>query len=221
MTPTRRLAVTAASLALAFAAAACGSSTASTTPASAAASPAAESVAPAESEATESQAAESAEPSEAGGPAVSFVAGAAADLEAKLPSDANGIAFSKASFDGASLGAAGVPLDSSQLDPILKATGKSVQDLAVAIATPKDTSSGATTMMMALQLRGVPAEQLLPLLDSTGQTGGLKDATIGGKSVKTGGQSPFTVTMYMKDDVLYYILFADTATAESIVSQLP
>ena len=51
----------------------------------------------------------------------SYSAGAAPDLEAMIPDSAGGTTYAKVSFDGASLGVAGLGVDSGELDPILKA----------------------------------------------------------------------------------------------------
>lgn len=153
-------------------------------------------------------------------PDVSLQPGAAGDLEGKLPSEANGITFQKTSFDGSSLSGAPVPYDLGEMEGILKANGKSVSDVRFAIASPKDAAAGATTTMMAIQVKGMDASKLLPLLDSSG-TDNSKETTIAGKAVRTGGQAPLGFVLYVKDDVLYYILFADDATTEAILSQLP
>ncbi|HEU0243468.1 MAG TPA: hypothetical protein VFQ75_06140 [Candidatus Limnocylindrales bacterium] len=210
----RQLSVLLAGTALALVA--CGGSASST------ATPAA-TAAPTVTQAPASVAAESGAPASAaaGGPDVSLQPGAAADLEAMLPSEANGITFKKSSFDGSSLGLAGVPINAGELQPLLEANGKTVNDVRFALATPTTTGSGPAAIVMAIQVKGVDAEKLLPVLDSSGSLGDLKETTIAGKSVRTGGTPPFGAAIYLKDDVLFYVLFADQPTTESIISQLP
>lgn len=201
----------------ALAVAACGgSSTSSATPGAATAAPATE--APSSATAVESQEAAS---TDTGGPDVSLQPGAAGDLEAMLPSEANGIRFSKSSFDGSSLGLAGVPIDAGQLQPVLEANGKTMKDVRFALASPTDAGSGLSAIVMAFQIQGVDAEKLLPVLDSSGSLGDLTQTTIAGKSVRTGGTPPFGAAVYLKDDVLFYVLFADEPTTEAIIAQLP
>lgn len=218
----RRLSLLGVGFVLAVGAAACGGSSTPTASspgdASAAAPTAAATEAPAASEPAASEPAASAD---AGGPDVSFSAGAAADLEAKLPDKAGSITFSKASFDGASLGTAGLPLDAGELQPLLDKYGKTVNDVRVAMATPADAASGATTTVFAMQIKGVPAEEILTTVGGELQTEGMKDQTIDGKQVKVGGSGPFTVALYLKDDTFFYVLFADEATLKDIVANFP
>lgn len=216
----RRLSTATLAVAFAITVAACGGSS---TPAATSGTGTDATTAPAATEAAPTEApvatAETTT-SEAGGPDVSFAPGQAADLEGMIPDEANGITFVKSSFDGSTLGAAGLPMDAGELQPLLEKYGKSVNDVRVAMATPKDATAGTTTLVMAMQIEGVPAEELLTVVDSS-SAGDLKDATVGGKSIRTGGQSPFTVSVYIKDDVLFYILFADDKTLEAVVSKLP
>ncbi|HEY3335817.1 MAG TPA: hypothetical protein VGK16_11350 [Candidatus Limnocylindrales bacterium] len=212
----RRLLVLLAGAALAVAACG-GSSTSSAAPASGTTPPAA-SEAPASAEAVESQAPASAD---TGGPDVTLQPGAASDLEAMLPSEANGIAFSKSSFDGSTLSTAGIPIDAGELQPILDANGKTAKDVRFALATPTTPPSGSSPIVIAIQIQGVDAEKLLPVLQSVGDLGDLKQTTIGGKQVRAGGVAPFGAAIYLKGDLLFYVLFADDATTEAIISRLP
>jgi hypothetical protein len=207
----RRLIVLLAGAALAVAA--CGGTATSSGAPAATATQAPASGAPIESQAPAS--------ADTGGPDVSLQPGAAGDLEAKLPSEANGITFQKSSFDGASLGLAGVPIDAGELQPLLEANGKTVNDVRFALATPTAAGSGPAAIVMAFQIKGVDAEKLLPILGASAGTGDLKETTIAGKSVRTGGAPPFGSAVYLKDDVLFYVLFADEPTTEAIISQLP
>jgi hypothetical protein len=198
--------------------AACGGS-ASSTP-STSATPAASQ--PAASQPAASQAAE-ATPDASEGPDASFAPGAAADLEAKLPSEVNGVKFTKTSFDGSSLPAT-VPIGDAEMEQLLKDTGKSVSDVRVAIATPTDTSAAtAGNVVMAIQIQGADSAKLEAW--AKGQLGdeSATKTTVGGKEVY-GSTAPGVggAYFYVKDDAVYYILSFGTETiAEGILQQLP
>jgi hypothetical protein len=199
--------------------AACGG-TASQAPSSspgASATPAAASQQPAASqEPTET-------PEATEGPDVSLAPGAAADLEARLPSEVKGVKFTKASFDANSF-PAGVPIGDAEMEQLLKDTGKSVRDVRVAVATPEDASAAtAGNMVMALQIKGADSGKLESW--AAGQLGDDSAAktTVGGKQVY-GSTTPGMggAYFYVKDDVVYYILaFGTDSLAEEIVAALP
>jgi hypothetical protein len=225
MTIDRRLLAGAVGLALALSACG-GASTASTAPASQPASAAAATEAPATAApataaptapaATEAPA--TAAPT-AGGAQPSFVAGAAGDLEALLPDEINGNKLMKTSFDGASLGASGVGIDTGALGPLLKKYGKSVSDVRMALATTAAEGGAPAAMVVALQIKGVPAAELMTLTGSTTQN--LKKTTIAGKDVLATDAGGFSVVVYPKDDLMFEIVLADAATTEAILSKLP
>lgn len=202
---------------LALVVGACGGASTPTASPAAPATEAASSVEPASP--APSTAAASTEPA-GSGPQVSLQPGAATDLEAMLPDDVNGTTLRKGSFDGSSLAASGVPLDTGGLAPILKATGKTVADVRMAIGSPADQASLGKLTIVALQIRGVPAESLLPLFPN-GATQGMQKATVGGKSVLQAGATGFSVLIYLKGDVLFYVLGADPTLTEAAVSKLP
>jgi hypothetical protein len=162
-------------------------------------------------------------PSASEGPDISLAPGAAGDLEAKLPSEVNGVRFTKTSFDGNSF-PAGVPIGDTEMEQLLKDSGKSLQDVRVAIATPADTAAAtAGNVVMALQIKGVDSATLESW--ATGQLGdsSATKTTVGGKQVY--GSSAAGVGgayFYVKDDVLYYVIsFGTSNLAEGIFQQLP
>jgi hypothetical protein len=200
--------------------AACGGS-ASPTPSSAAgasSNPAASQ--PAASQPAESQAAEATP--EATGPDVSLVPGAAGDLEAKLPSEVNGIKFVKTSFDGNSF-PAGVPVGDTQMEQFLKDNGKTLQDVRVAMATPQDTSStAASSVVMAIQVKGVDSGKLQSWATSQLGDSSATKQNVGGKDVYGASTAGMGAYFYVKDDVVYYVLsFGGTDLASGILQQLP
>jgi hypothetical protein len=225
MTIDRRL--LAGALGLALAVAACGgsspagsSATAAPVATGAAATAAAQSTdAPEATEAAGTEEPAGSEEPTASGAEPSLVPGAAADLEAMLPSEAAGVKYQKSSFDGASLGMLGGSIDTTELDPILKASGKTINDVRVAIAAPVDSTSTDGGMVVAFQIKGVDAAKFISAMGADPAT--MTKVTIGGKQVLQTGSSGFTMIAYTKDDVLFEVLLASDKVTESIVSQLP
>ena len=223
MTPHRRLLAGAIGLALAIAA--CGGSTtatgapgataaaATTTPSAAAPTAATGSEAPAPTDAP------TATDDTSTGAQPSLVPGAASDLEAMLPSEAGGVKYQKSSFDGSSLGALGTSINTAQLDPILKANGKTINDVRVAIAAPADSANTEAGMVVAFQIRGVDASKFLEAMGS--DVTSMTKTSLGGKDVYKAGAGGMSAIVYPKNDVLFEVLLASDKVAESIVSQLP
>jgi len=149
----------------------------------------------------------------------SFAAGAAGDLEAMLPDEAGGVKYQKSSFDGASIGMLAGSVDTAQLDPILKANGKTVNDVRVAIATPADSSSSTAGMVVAFQIRGLDASKFLEAMGADPTT--MTRTSIGGKDVYQAGAGGFGAVVYPKDDIVFEILLADPKVTEAILSKLP
>jgi hypothetical protein len=222
MTIDRRL--LAGALGIALGLAACGGSSTGSPSASSApvATGAPATPAPSVAEATPAPAATDAPgatASASGGAEPSFMAGAASDLEAMLPSEAGGVKYQKSSFDGASLGMLGGSIDTTELDPILKANGKTINDVRVAIAAPVDSASTEAGMVIAFQIRGVDAAKFMAAMGA--DTAAMTKTTIGGKDVYQSGAGGFGVVVYPKNDVLFEVLMASDKVGESIVSQLP
>jgi hypothetical protein len=212
MTDRRLLGV---ALGLALTVAACGGSSASPTPPPASEAPAA-SAAPASqaamSEAPTQAPAASTEPSM---PEISLTPGGASALESALPDSAGGVTFTKTSFDGSSIPGAGMPFDSSKLDPTLSKYGKSIADVKFAMAA----ASTGTPMIYALQLQGVPATTFMA--DAGFDTSSMTQTTISGKSVWSESAAGMSQIIYPKDDVVYMILLATDAQAQAILAALP
>lgn len=210
MTTDRRL--LGAALGFALLVAACGSSSSSPTPA-----PAQASEAPAASQAamTESPSQAPAASSEPSMPDISLTPGGASALEGMLPDSAGGVTFTKTSFDGASIPGAGMPFDSSNLDPTLSKYGKTVADVKFAIAT----SASGSPMIYALQLQGVPATSFMT--DAGIDTSNLTKTTISGKTVWSDSTAGMSQVIYPKDDVVYMILLGTDAQTQAILAALP
>ncbi|HEY5434225.1 MAG TPA: hypothetical protein VIK13_03230 [Candidatus Limnocylindrales bacterium] len=204
------------SLAVALAAAACGGSAATPTPAaSAPASAAAASAAASEAPASQ----EPASTDNGTIPNVSLPPGTATELEAMLPANVGGVAFARTSFGGGALPAT-IPVDSGELGTFLQANGKTLADVSLAMATPTDPSK-AGSFVMAFQVKGVDGTKLATVLAGSGDSG-LQTATVGGKQVQQAGAAGFGFTLYVKGDVVFYILaLGDTSLVDGIVAALP
>ena len=204
------------SLAVALLAAACGGTAATPTPAASAQA----SEAPASAAASE--AATSQEPASTDNgsvPNVSLAPGTATELESMLPSNVGGVAFAKTSFGGGVLPAT-VPVDSGELGTFLQANGKTLADVSLAMATPTDPSK-AGSLVMAFQVKGVDGTKLAAVLAGSGDSG-LQQTTVGGKQVQQAGAGGFGFTLYVKGDVVFYILaIGDASLTEGILAALP
>jgi hypothetical protein len=198
----------AASLTLGLLAAACGGAASPTT--------APGSTAPA-SRAPASQ--EPAPTDDGSGPAASFVPGSASELEAMLPSNVNGVTFAKTSFGGGTLPAT-IPVGSDELGTFLQDNGKTLADVSLAMATPTDPSK-AGTFVMAFQVKGADGTKLAQALAGTSSSD-LQQATVSGKQVQQSGAVGMGLTLYVKGDVVFYILaVGDASLTEGIVAALP
>ncbi len=205
------------SFAVALLAAACGGGTAATPTPAASAQPSQAAASAAASEAAASQA--PASPDNGTGPTVSLPPGTATELEAMLPSNVGGVAFARTSFGGGLLPAT-IPVGSDQLGAFLQANGKTLADVSLAMATPTDPTK-AGSFVMAFQVKGVDGAKLATVLAGSGDSG-LQTATVGGKQVQQAGAAGFGFTLYVKGDVVFYILaLGDTSLVDGIVAALP
>lgn len=146
-------------------------------------------------------------------------AGQMNDLAQKLPEKAGDITFERVGFDGDQLGIYGAAagLDASELDPILKANGKTINDVNFAIAT--STNQDKAGMIYAIQIEGVPATKFAEGMNQDLST--MPKTSMGGKDVYGQAEGGFGFFAYPKDDMLFLILLVDAKTAGDIVSQLP
>jgi hypothetical protein len=167
-------------------------------------------------------------PTDDEGMAVTPQPGWAPELEALLPSDVDGVRFTKTSVAGRPLatrlgkgGWGAMPLGSDELNPFLSDHGKGLSDLNIAVATPIDRSR-ADTFAIAFQVKGVDATELARLLaDPYGAIGGAT-ATVGGKEVQVFRETRgMGFDLYVKDDVLFYVFTDGTPLIDGIVAALP
>jgi hypothetical protein len=145
-------------------------------------------------------------------PGGGLLPGSAPELEAMLPS-------SVTSFGG-SAWPAGIPIGQSDLQTFLQQNGKSLSDVSIAMATPTDTSK-AGTFLMAFQVKGVDGTKLADVLGGTSGSD-LTAATVGGKQVLQAGLPGMGVVLYVKNDVVFYVLaLGDASLTDAIVAALP
>jgi hypothetical protein len=208
----------ASALAILLLVAACGGSA---TP-SPTATPASEaSQAPAASEAAAASEAPAASQEASAAPNVSTGPGSAADLEAMLPSQINGVAFQKTSFNGGII-PGGIPIGQGDQDlgKFLADNGKSLSDVSIAMASATG-ASALGSLVMAIQIKGMPSDKMLAW--ATSGSGDMPKTTLGGKDVYGAAQGGLGAFIYVKDDVLFYVLSmgGDPTMAEAIVKALP
>ncbi len=141
------------------------------------------------------------------------------DLASKLPEKVGDITFERTGFDGDQLGIYGAAagLSGADLEPILKANGKTLSDVNFAIAASQGSDVGA--LLYAIQIEGVDAEDILTAMSI--DTSDMTEDTVGGKEVYTAGGGGFGEWVYPKDDTVYLILLASDDIAEGILEQLP
>lgn len=174
--------------------------------------------APTATPAAETPAAETPAANETEGP--TLIPGAVAELESKLPTEVNGVTFTRTSFDGQSI-PIGTPIGDSELEQLLKDSGKSLGDVRVAMATPTDTATMGS-LVMAIQIKGISSDKLLAWATSSLDTEAQK-TTLGGKEVYGSGAQGMGAYFYVKGDTIYYVVsFGGPAgLAEAIIQKLP
>ena len=219
MTIDRRL--LAGALGLSLVLAACGGSSAAS-PGSGAATAAPTAAAATEAPAMTEEPAATEEPAGTEEPADDSGSGTGQvnDLAAMLPEKAGDLTFERAGYDGDQLGVFGAAagLNSEDLDPILKANGKTLNDINFAIATAA--GDGATGgMIYAIQIEGLDAAEFAASMGMDPSS--MPKTTLGGKTVYGEAAGGFGAFAYPKDDKLFMVLLMDEKTASSVFEQLP
>jgi hypothetical protein len=141
----------------------------------------------------------------------------APDLTAMLPSTAGGVEFTKRGRTAADLAGLAVSLDRKKLDALAKGAGTGLDAVKVAEARPTDpTKSG---IVLAIRVPGVDPKDIVAATFSDPKA--LQLVTLGGKSVYKIAASGLNVVVYVKDDVMFQVLGANSALTEAIVTALP
>ena len=90
----------------------------------------------------------------------------------------------------------------------------------MAMATATDASK-AGTFVMAFQVNGVDGTKLAQVLAGT-STSDLQTTTVGGKQVQEAGAAGMGFAIYVKGDVVFYILsIGDASLTAGILAALP
>ena len=141
------------------------------------------------------------------------------DLAAMLPEKAGDLTFERVGYDGDQLGVFGAAagLSSEELDPILKANGKTINDINFAIATAAGGGTGG--MIYAIQIEGLDAATFAASMGMDPSS--MPKTTLGGKTVYGEASGGFGAFAYPKDDKLFIVLLMDEKTASSVFEQLP
>jgi len=144
--------------------------------------------------------------------------GAVNDLAATLPAEAAGVTFERAGYDGDQLGIYGAAagINAGDLDPILKANGKTLNDVNFAVAT---STGGAGGMIYAIQIEGVDATTFADGMSMDTST--MPSSTLGGKKVYGEAAGGFGAWVYPRDDTLFIVVLANEEVAGAIFEQLP
>jgi len=140
------------------------------------------------------------------------------DLAAMLPEKVGGVTFERVGYDGDQLGVFGAAagLNSEELDPILKANGKTINDINFAIAT---SAGGSAGMIYAIQIEGLDAAEFAASMGMDPSS--MPKTTLGGKTVYGEASGGFGAFAYPKDDKLFIVLLMDEKTSASVFEQLP
>jgi hypothetical protein len=142
-------------------------------------------------------------------------------LAAMLPEKAGDLTFERVGYDGDQLGVFGAAagLSSEELDPILKANGKTINDINFAIATATGGTAGTGGMIYAIQIEGLDADKFAASMGMDPSS--MPKTTLGGKTVYGEASGGFGAFAYPKDDKLFIVLLMDEKTASSVLEQLP
>lgn len=158
-----------------------------------------------------------------GGPLPSFVG--AADLEATLPAEAAGITLQAFSMSGPDFVAGEVD---ERFVTFIESLGADIEDVSVAIAFGANADGTQTASILAFQVAGATAPDLIDEFKATADEGAdpleWHAETIGGKSVElsdTNPDFPTPVTLYAIGDVLYFVSSTDPNATEEILAFLP
>ena len=158
-----------------------------------------------------------------GGPLPSFVG--APDLEATLPTDAAGITLQSFSMSGPDFIAGEVD---ERFVTFIESLGADIQDVSVAIAFGANADGTQTASILAFQVIGATAPDLVDEFKATADEGAdplvWHAETIGGKSVElsdTNPDFPTPVALYATGEVLYFVSSTDPNATEEILAFLP
>jgi hypothetical protein len=160
----------------------------------------------------------------AGGPGPSFTQGAVADLEAIIPDKVGDLTMQKQSMKGSQF------LTSSTSSPeaikFVQDLGVSPNDISIAIGSGYSTDYSQTVFAFVIRASGADSGKLVSVFKTASAAGNSSplqwsSATVAGKSVETASSSGATNYLYVKGDVLIWMIATTPALAEQFIGQLP
>jgi hypothetical protein len=168
----------------------------------------------------------SSEPSSATSPAASAAQasrGAVAGLEAWIPDTVAGVTMQKQSMQGND---ALLEFDDQAAITLLQDLGVSPSDVSLAIGIGYSAALNVSARMFVFRAAGVDPDRLeaafKKAIDAARDTPlEWTSTSIGGKQVETAVDGPATNYLYVKDDVLVFLLPSDQDVAAEIISGLP
>jgi hypothetical protein len=142
----------------------------------------------------------------------------AADLERLLPDQVGSLEFAKASYTGEQLTSPGVPTNAKTLDALLASTGKTRDDVHLAVANASGTGESLGVLLYAIRIDGLSAEQVETGLGFAPES--LKPEVIGGRPVEvsTAGTAMIVVR---SGAILIVALGVPAAELDALVRALP
>jgi hypothetical protein len=143
------------------------------------------------------------------------------DLAKTLPREVNGIVYDRAGYNGEQLGVFGAAagINNETLDPILKANGKTINDVNFAISAPADSNASGGGMVYAFQIEGLDAMKWMSTMSI--DPASAPKTKVGGKDVYGQGAGGFGIWAYPKGDTLYVVMLTDEKTADAMFKALP
>jgi hypothetical protein len=175
---------------------------------------------PGKSEAAASQA----QASSGDGVQPSFTAGAVSDLEDLIPDKVGDLTVTKQSVQTAEF------LTAPGSDPgavaFVEELGISASDISIATGSASNADFSKFLFCFVIRAQGVDSGRLVSAFQTATAASDSSpiqwsSATIGGKSVQTGGDDLGQNYIYAKSDVLFWVASTDATLAEQFISQLP
>jgi hypothetical protein len=162
----------------------------------------------------------------AGGPGPSFTQGAVADLEAIIPDKVGDLTMQKQSMKGSQF------LTSTTSSPeavkFIQDLGVSPNDISIAIGSGYTADYSSTVFAFVIRASGADSGKLVSVFKTASAAGDASplqwaSATVAGKSVETAGSSDTGGAnyLYVKGDVLIWMIATTPTLAEQFIGQLP
>ena len=147
----------------------------------------------------------------------------APDLEATLPTEAAGISLQPFPVTGPDFLAGE---ENEQFVAFIESLGADINDVSVAIAFGGNSDGTQTATVLAYQVPGASAQELIDAFKASAEGGLMWHAdSIGGKSVEASEPDPpdfpIPVVLYATGDVLYFISSTDPSATQEILAFLP